>query len=368
MNNILIFGDSITAGRGVKKVKNWTSKLSSVFDAKNTYETIIYNLAIPGETSKDLIQRINFECQTRTKKLTNNDAISIVIAIGINDSRNIGTHDELNTPLDVFRQNIETLIDIENKFTNDLIFIGPTPVIENKMSLGEHLYFLNKNIAEYNKNIKEICNTRRVNFIDITDGWLNFDYEKLLAEDGIHLNELGHEKIFEKILPFIDKNFSSFDSFQILKQELSLSDNDIKILQSKFSDKRFCINSLLLGQSFDEIPEIIFAGICLRKDIDEICLSTVYQILMPIKIASYLKIPAVIILPIKEESFLQTKFASEYTALGETFEKGIKNIAKDLGNIKVQVINTSTMEGNDKIKKTLEKLRIVLPEIESRYF
>jgi lysophospholipase L1-like esterase len=63
----------------------------------------------------------------------------------------------------------------------------------------DNVYFLNDKIKTYNEIIKEECSKRNIIFLDIIEDWLISNYLTLLSYDGIHPNELGHRKIFEKI-------------------------------------------------------------------------------------------------------------------------------------------------------------------------
>jgi lysophospholipase L1-like esterase len=68
MYNILIFGDSIAAGRKVEKIKSWPLLLSQLLDIKDKDFTLVHNLSIPGETSSGVIKRFPIEAEARCKK------------------------------------------------------------------------------------------------------------------------------------------------------------------------------------------------------------------------------------------------------------------------------------------------------------
>jgi lysophospholipase L1-like esterase len=53
----------------------------------------------------------------------------------------------------------------------------------------------------YGKVIGEECKKGNISFLNVAGEWLKSDYLKLLSKDGIHPNEKGHQKIFEKIKP-----------------------------------------------------------------------------------------------------------------------------------------------------------------------
>ena len=206
MYNILIFGDSITFGRGVKKEKNWSSLIANYFDQENKYDFAIFNLGVPGESSKELLQRIEIECQSRCKKRSPDDYSTIVIAIGINDAKGVDSPMKFYTQPKEFSRNINSLIEIAKKYSEKIILIGLTPTNETKTSLIKEVYFLNKNIKQYNSIVEKICKEKRITFIEIFNDWKNNNYKQNLSEDGIHLNEKGHEKIFKKLIPYLIKS------------------------------------------------------------------------------------------------------------------------------------------------------------------
>lgn len=199
MYNILIFGDSIAAGRRVEKIKSWPSLLAQFLDTKDKDFTFVHNLSIPSESTNEVIKRFSIEAEDRCKKVYPNDHTSIVFAIGTNDTKCVDSRDNPVTRLEDFGKNIIFLIESANKHTNHVIFVGLTPVDEQKTMPIDDVYFLNKKIEKYNKTIKEACEKRGILFLDIAKEWSSFDYLNLLSDDGIHPNEKGHQKIFERI-------------------------------------------------------------------------------------------------------------------------------------------------------------------------
>ncbi len=205
MNNILIFGDSIAAGRGVKKEKSWPFLLAQYFDKKDKNSNLVYNLGIPGESTNEIIERFSVETQARFKKETANRSY-IIFATGINDSKCIGSKDNPITDTKKLKKNIGLLIDNARKYTENIFFIGPTLVDEKKtVPIGTN-YFLNEKILKYSDIIESVCSKNNISFTGIGSSWKQKKYIKFLAEDGIHPNPLGHKFIYEKIVNTIEKN------------------------------------------------------------------------------------------------------------------------------------------------------------------
>jgi len=199
MYNILIFGDSIAAGRKIDKTKSWPSFLAQFFDKKDRDFTLVHNLSIPGDSSNEVIKRFPVEAEARCKKIYPDDHSSIIFAVGLNDTKCLESRDNPTTSEEGFINNIGLLIENAKKYTDHIIFVGLTPVDERKTAPLDNVYFLNEKIRVYEKIIDGECKKRNVPFLSITEEWLKSDYLKLLSEDGIHPNEEGHQKIFKKI-------------------------------------------------------------------------------------------------------------------------------------------------------------------------
>jgi len=204
MHNILIFGDSISAGREIEKIKCWPFLLTQFLDAKDKNFTLVHNLSIPGDSTSDVIKRFPVEAKARCKKIYPDNRVSIIFAIGINDAKCVNSKDKSVTKLDDFRKNIGFLAKSAAEYTNHIIFVGITPVDEQKAASiygANNIYFLNDKIKIYNEVINEECQKRNIIFLNIVKEWSEFDYASWLSEGGVHPNEKGHQKIFEKIKP-----------------------------------------------------------------------------------------------------------------------------------------------------------------------
>jgi len=157
------------------------------------------------------------------------------------------------------------------------------------------------------------------------------------------------------------------DPFQILEKEYSLSEDDIKIIKLRFIGNKIFDNDLFIGQFFDEKPTMVIGAPCIRNDIEGISLATFYQIFMPLKIASILQIPCKIFLGIREEVIFQPKLFEGYQKLGLELTNGIRQIASDLNNIDVEIVNTSSYGYDTIINACVKKLNIELSAEDSTY-
>ncbi len=209
MARILVFGDSIAWGAWDVE-GGWVQRLRKFLDEKTLSSNFldyfsIYNLAFSGDTSTDILERLEPEIKAR---LAEGHEIIILFSIGINDSFYLHDLKSNMVSLDKFKENIKKLIEIAKKFTDKIVFVGLTPIDETKVALipwDTNKSYKNESIKKYDEIIKEVCQKNKILFIEIFDDWLNSDYKELL-EDGAHPNSFGHQKLFETIRDFLIKN------------------------------------------------------------------------------------------------------------------------------------------------------------------
>lgn len=209
MARILVFGDSISYGAWDKK-GGWVQLLKGFLFEKSladpNFDCKVYNLGISGDTTEDLLERFEFEANQRAKR--EEEKPIIIFAIGLNDSYFIQSKNSIAVLEEKFKENIKKLINLAQKFSSKIIFIGLNPVDEPKVSpmpWDRDKSYNIETIKKYNEIIKEICNENNIYFIEIFEEFLKTDYKKLL-EDGAHPNALGHEKIYEIVKKFLIKN------------------------------------------------------------------------------------------------------------------------------------------------------------------
>ena len=199
--NILVFGDSITYGAWDKEKSGWVNRLRLALenDNSNNYYTI-FNLGISGDVTENIKDRFDNECKIRFNK---NDNTIIIFSIGINDSQNI--KDEDRVLLGTFRNNVISLINSAKKYTNNILFIGLTKVDESKVTplpWDKDKCYLNNKIIIFDKELKNICLENDVDYLYIYD---LLEVEELF--DGLHPNNVGHQKICDKVKTKISKYF-----------------------------------------------------------------------------------------------------------------------------------------------------------------
>jgi len=208
MSHILIFGDSIAQGYWDEE-GGWIARLRKFIDERSihskNYDCLIFNLGVSGDTTEDLLQRFEFETEQRSKE---NGKTIFIFAIGGNDSQFYNDKKSLHVAPEKFSANIQKLIKLARRFSQKIIFIGPTPVDEplvDPIPWAKEKSYKNIYIKKYNEIIKNVSKKEKSSFIELFENWIKIDYKKLL-EDGAHPNSEGHEKIFETVKDFLIKN------------------------------------------------------------------------------------------------------------------------------------------------------------------
>jgi lysophospholipase L1-like esterase len=105
-----------------------------------------------------------------------------------------------------FKNNIEKLISMcqRHKLIKEVIFLWVTGVDENTINQVDSLwadhYFYNSEIQKYNNIIQEWAKNNNCSYIDVF--WLMQEND---LEDGLHPNSRWHQKIYEKVLEYLEK-------------------------------------------------------------------------------------------------------------------------------------------------------------------
>lgn len=191
---IFCFGDSITYGGSYC----WASQLRRYMEEKGKKDSAnVYNLGVKGDSSRELLNRFENEIDVREPE---EDSL-IVFQIGINDSQWIKTKNNNRVQLEEFRQNLEKIWFKARQRTENIIFLGLTPVVESEVDpvdWNSNKAYRTKEVRKYEDELFRFCQQKDLKFIELYDLFLENGYNELL-KDGIHPNERGHEKIFEAV-------------------------------------------------------------------------------------------------------------------------------------------------------------------------
>jgi len=112
---------------------------------------------------------------------------------------------EHHVPLERTKKNIQQLINITRKYAKNIVFIGLTPVDEEKVTpipWNANKFYRNKFIDQYDRAIREIAETNDLLVLDMLSAFKGLDYKNLML-DGLHPNTDGYEEMAKLIKEFL---------------------------------------------------------------------------------------------------------------------------------------------------------------------
>lgn len=188
--NICVLGDSIVYGAWDEEKHGYVNRLRENLKENKQVENV-YALGIPGETTVGLLKRLDVELKPRTPN-------TIIIGIGINDTIYIKNKQQETISKNEFINNINKIIDISMTYTDNILILGLTKVIEERTTpilWNDNEMYFNSTIKEYDNLLEEYCKTNNIQYLKMFDLLQQTDF----SDDGIHPNERGHEKIYKEI-------------------------------------------------------------------------------------------------------------------------------------------------------------------------
>jgi lysophospholipase L1-like esterase len=211
MSKIFIFGASFSYGVGGEE-GGWADllkkKLHSIMYAPGGIgeKHEIYNFGKPGAMSNFVNDTYSFFIDN----FSNEENKIAIVSIGLNDSRAKERPDNFVSNIEDFKKTTQELLFNLKQKVNHLICLEYLPVDEVKTTpkpnplTGGSTYFFNSRIKEFNDVFKEMCKEQDVKLIEFEineDDWI----KNCLYEDGLHPNKVGHNLIFEKLWPEVEK-------------------------------------------------------------------------------------------------------------------------------------------------------------------
>ena len=196
MNSICIFGDSTAWGAWDMEKGGWVNRLwFHVAKREGDNYVEVYNQSVSGGTTDTILERFENEAKIR-------NADALIFQSGGNDASYEHKPDNFLVTPEKFKKNLEEIIKKAKQITPNIIFMSLKNCDESKTMPVSwvDIYYTNENIKKYNDIIKEVCEKNSILFLSI--GLLdNEDFD-----DGLHPNEIGHEKIFVKVKDFLIEN------------------------------------------------------------------------------------------------------------------------------------------------------------------
>ena len=206
MNNIFIFSDSIGVGQYIPPHLTWVNLFSKWVDL-NYKNIMVQNASRNGDTTRLALERMPSDIQKYRPEY-------IIIQFGINDV-NYWTTDEgePRVSADAFQANLIEIIERVKRFGVKKIILNTNHIthyiLQPNDVLGQTYNYMIRTVAEFYEDYKD-DEEKEIIYLNDVEEWLG--NKKILLEDGIHLNKLGHKLYFDNIIEFINRKL-------ILKEE-----------------------------------------------------------------------------------------------------------------------------------------------------
>jgi len=208
---ICAFGDSNTYGVWDFEEYGWVARLRKLLDRRNEsdpdrYCDLVYNCGVDGETSANLLDRLECEARARFRECEEYDESPVaIIGIGGNDAMYFHDRRSQAVPPRRFRANVRGLLRLTKRFTPSVLFVGPAPVNESKtdpIEWDRNLSWRNRDIGRYSQIAEEVCRAERVPFINM---FTRLSGQRVQCFDGLHLNHSGHRQVYEAVREILSK-------------------------------------------------------------------------------------------------------------------------------------------------------------------
>lgn len=200
----LLFGASSTFGVGDPEFGGWSTRLQFYLD-KQEGARLFHNLAISGNTTKDLLRRFSQEAKERIRDKPKKQWTTF-FSLGTNDASRVDGVSKVSE--EDYENNLHELLRQAKALVSRVVVLSGFPIIEevcNPFKPG--LYFLNKDIFYYDKILQRVCEKEGVEYFSVFNKFSNHtEKTSLYSSDGLHLSVKGHELYFSLIRDYLEKN------------------------------------------------------------------------------------------------------------------------------------------------------------------
>jgi lysophospholipase L1-like esterase len=203
--NVLCFGDSIVYGEVDEVGGGWVSRLKAECLRRialgRAPEVQVHNLGLCGETTRGLRQRFEGELAPRVAAGGND---LVLLACGTNDA--VQRDGAPLVPLEEFRANLAHCILAARGRGLRVALVTVTPIAPEQEGRPNANGSVRSaaTIVRYNATLAALAADTGAHLVDVhaplarsAPGWLR--------PDGVHPNHEGHRRLFELVLPEVDR-------------------------------------------------------------------------------------------------------------------------------------------------------------------
>lgn len=188
--NFIVIGDSITYGIGDFETLGWATMLKRDIvnrDGTDMCKNFVHVVGFPGATSKDILDKI--DDIYRVYRYNGFDDV-VILSIGINDVYEYEASGE--NSVEEYISNIICITDYISKQGVGLILLGLMPVNDED--------YINDSIIEYDNALEKFAKDNEIDYIPMFDV---LKPEDLI--DGLHPTKEGHEKIYNRVIDYLEE-------------------------------------------------------------------------------------------------------------------------------------------------------------------
>lgn len=205
---VLVFGASTAQGFWDTH-GGWVQRLRSHYDSKqiedfSASQPIIFNLGVSGDTSDDVLKR--FEAETKARWPGDRE-LALVFSLGTNNAA-IKNGSDRSSPSD-YRNELIGLVEKARRFTDKILFVGPSPCDDTKtnpVAWDHNLHYQSDRIKLFDDVTRAFCLEQNIPHVPVYETFREKTGMGIeLFQDGLRSNDLGHQLIYELVLPELDK-------------------------------------------------------------------------------------------------------------------------------------------------------------------
>ena len=197
-NNYIVIGDSITYGIGDFENGGWASLLKKYYvnkDDSKVCKNYVHVAGFPGATSTNILNKIEYIFNSFKDEEFKN---TVILSIGVNDTQECNGNNK--TSIKDYQNNIQKIIDYLVKQGARLIIVGIARIEhDDKFYWKPNKYYSNQEIKEYDNVLRILSRNNHVEYIPMDDV---LDKDNFI--DGLHPNQKGHKKMFERVKEYLD--------------------------------------------------------------------------------------------------------------------------------------------------------------------
>lgn len=196
--NYIIIGDSLTYGIGDYETGGWAALFKKYIvnkDDSKVCSNYVHVAAFPGATSSIILNKIDAIYNSFKSDEFKN---YVLLDIGVNDTQEYNGSNK--TSIEDYQKNIEKIINYVINQGAEIIIIGLARIESNdKFYWKPGKFYSNELLSNYDRILEEICLKSNIKYIPANDILDKSDYI-----DGLHPNQVGHKKTFERIKKYLE--------------------------------------------------------------------------------------------------------------------------------------------------------------------